>query len=184
MALVHLARHGRATGGWDADPDPGLDAVGSAQAAALAERLAPLGPGLPIVTSPMRRCRETAAPLARRWGVTPVVEPLVVEMPSPPGVPMGGRVDWLRQAMAGTWSDLGERYLAYRAAVAAYVAGITSDTVVISHFVAINAVIGACGGDDRLVIRSLDNASVTVVETGGDRLLLVTGGDEADTLIR
>ena len=38
------------------------------------------------------------------------------------------------------------------------------DTVVFSHFVAINAVIGACVGDDRLVIRSLDNCSVTVVD--------------------
>jgi len=69
MATVHLVRHGRATGGWDADPDRGLDDVGVAQAAALAERFGPLGngacAGVPaLVTSPMRRCRETADALA------------------------------------------------------------------------------------------------------------------------
>ncbi len=65
-----------------------------------------------------------------------------------------------------------------------YVAALAADTVVVSHFVAINAVIGACVGDDRVVIRSLDNASITVVDTAGGRLSLVAGGHEADTLIR
>ena len=74
MAVIQLVRHGRAAAGWDTDPDPGLDAVGRSQADALAERLGPSTP-LPIVTSPFRRCRETAAPLAVRWAATPVVEP-------------------------------------------------------------------------------------------------------------
>ena len=78
---------------------------------------------------------------------------------------MGERVAWLREAMAGEWAALGDRYTAYRDRVADHVAAIPTDTVVVSHFVAINAVIGACLGDDRLVIRSLDNTSVTLVET-------------------
>ena len=183
MALVHLVRHGRAAAGWDVDPDPGLDGVGRAQASELASRLAPL-PALPIVTSPFRRCRETAAPLAMSWAVTPAVERLVGEVPSPPGVPMGERVDWLRGAMSGTWNDLGDEYLAYRDAVVAFIAELATDTVVVSHFVAINAVIGACLVDDRVVIRSLDNASVSVVDVAGGRFTLVSGGHEADTLIR
>ena len=57
----------------------------------------------------------------------------------------------------------------------AAVAALPADTVVFSHFVAINAVIGAALGDDRLVIRSLDNCSVTVVDvsTVGYSLLKV-----------
>ncbi|MET0325987.1 MAG: histidine phosphatase family protein, partial [Ilumatobacteraceae bacterium] len=111
MAIVHLVRHGRASAGWDTDPDPGLDELGAAQAEALADRMS--GPR-PIVTSPLRRCRETADALARRWDVVPDVEPLVAEMPSPDGVPMGERTIWLRAAMTGTWSELGERYTAFR----------------------------------------------------------------------
>lgn len=186
MATIRLVRHGRATGGWDTEVDPGLDDVGHRQAAALLDVLGPLGdervPAL--VTSPMRRCRETAAPLAARWEITAVVEPLVTEIPSPRGVAFGARVPWLREAMTGTWSALGPRYTAYRDAVAGYVAELREDTVITSHFIAINAVIGACVGDDRLVIRSLDNASVTVVETSPAGMVLVTGGREADTLIR
>ncbi|MBJ7362884.1 MAG: hypothetical protein JHD36_09065 [Ilumatobacteraceae bacterium] len=59
------------------------------------------------------------------------------------------------------------------------------DTVIFSHFIAINAVIGHCIKDDRLVIDSLDNASVTVVETDASgNVSLVERGRQADTLIR
>ena len=58
------------------------------------------------------------------------------------------------------------------------------DTVVFSHFIAINVLIGAALGDDRLVIRSLDNCSVTVVDIVDGVVTLVEGGHEADTLIR
>jgi broad specificity phosphatase PhoE len=184
VTRIHLVRHGRAAAGWDDDPDPGLDDLGRAQARAMTERLAPLGP-LALVTSPLRRTRETAAPLAAAWGCTPLLVPAVAEIPSPDGVAMGERVAWLRAAMAGTWSGLGPRYTAFRDGVVAAVAGIGADAVVVSHFVAINAVIGAAVGDDRIVIASLDNCSITVVEVDGTGALhLVERGHEADTLIR
>jgi len=110
--------------------------------------------------------------------------PEVAEIPSPEGIPLGERVPWLRQAMAGTWSDLGDRYTTFRDTLVATLTAIEADTVVFSHFVAINAVIGACLDDDRLVIRSLDNTSVTIIETSPSGLVLVEGGHEADTLIR
>jgi broad specificity phosphatase PhoE len=140
--------------------------------------------GAAIASSPLRRCRETAAPLAARWGADIRVEPMVAEIPSPEGVPMGERVNWLRQAMAGRWTDLGSRYEAFRDGVVTFLATCTAPTVVFSHFVAINAAIGAATGDDRLLIRMLDNCSITVVDVVEDRLMLVEGGDEADTLIR
>jgi broad specificity phosphatase PhoE len=180
---VWLVRHGRATAGWDTDPDPGIDDLGRQQAVEVARRLAPLGP-LPIVTSPLLRCRMTAVPLAEAWDVVPVVAPEVAEIPSPEGVPMGERTGWLRAAMTGTWAELGERYTSYRDGVRAFVAALGTDTVVVSHFVAINVVIGACLDDDRLVIRRLDNGSVTTVDVVDDRFALVEGGHEADTLIR
>jgi broad specificity phosphatase PhoE len=186
MARVHLVRHGRASAGWDRDRDPSLDAIGEDQAVRVAERLAPLAAAglISVVTSPLRRCRQTAAPLARRWGVTPTVEDTVAEIPSPPGVPMVDRVEWLREAMAGSWSDLGDRYLSYRDEVVDFVIARAQETVVFSHFIAINAVLGACLGDDRLVIRRLDNTSITVVDVDAGTIRLVEPGHEADTLIR
>jgi broad specificity phosphatase PhoE len=186
MTIVHLVRHGRAQAGWDRHEDPGLDEVGEAQAVRVAERLAPLGEhgARAIVTSPLRRCRQTAAPLAERWALAPTVEKAIAEIPSPRGVAMTDRVDWLRQAMAGTWTDLGDRYVRFRDGVLAFVTSRVEDTVVFSHFIAINAVLGACLGDDRVVIRRLDNTSVTIVEVSAGSLSLVEGGHEADTLIR
>lgn len=187
MKEIRLVRHGRASGGWDDDPDPGLDDVGRAQAERLIERLGPSGDAAPppLVSSPLRRCRETAAPLAARWGVVPTIEPLVAEIPSPEGVEFGQRVPWLRAAMAGTWTELGPRYTDYRDAVVATVTALAPGAVVVSHFVAINAVIGACLGADELLLRRLDNTSVTLVGVAADGTPhLLEAGHEADTLIR
>ena len=183
MTRLYLVRHGRASAGWDTDPDPGLDEIGGRQAVTVAARLAPLGP-LPILTSPLLRCRETATSLASAWNVEARVEPTVAEIPSPDGVAMAGRIDWLRQAMGGTWADLGGRYVEFRDQVVTTLCGIETDSVVFSHFVAINAAIGMAIADDRLVVRSLDNCSVTVIDVVEGALQLVEGGHEADTLIR
>ena len=113
MTRLYLVRHGRAAAGWDTDPDPGLDEIGQRQADDVAARLAPLGP-LRILTSPLRRCRETSAGLAQAWHVEAEVATAVAEIPSPEGVAMADRIEWLRVAMRGTWSELGPRYVNFR----------------------------------------------------------------------
>jgi broad specificity phosphatase PhoE len=183
VTRLHLVRHGRAAAGWDTDPDPGLDEIGQRQAVTVAARLEALGP-LPILTSPLRRCQETAVPLATAWGVEPRIEQAVAEIPSPEGIAMADRIDWLRVAMRGTWAEVGARYVDYRDQVVATLVALERDFVVFSHFVAINAAIGAATSDDRLVVRSLDNCSVTVVDVVDGALQLVESGHEADTLIR
>ena len=180
-----MVRHGRAAAGWDTDVDPGLDEVGREQSSVTAQRLAQL-PRMALVASPMKRCQETAGFLSALWNDAVVtVEPLVTEIPSPDGYELGQRIEWLRSAMAGTWGALGSLYTDFRDDVVRYVAHCPTDTVIFSHFIAINAVIGSCLGDDRLVIDSLDNASVTVFETDGEGgLRLIERGNQADTLIR
>ena len=183
MPRIHLIRHGRAAAGWDDSLDPALDRIGRSQAAEVAAELGD-GPPLAISTSPLLRCRQTAEPLAERWGVLPAIVEAVAEIPSPDGVAMGERVGWLRRAMTGTWADLDDRYRQFRDGVVHYVAALEEDTVVFSHFVAINAVIGAAESDDRVVIYSLDNCSVTTVEVDGGSIRLLAAGRQADTLIR
>ena len=181
--MVRLVRHGKAAAGWNVDPDPDLDELGRTQAMQVAHDLMAFG-RLSVVTSPLLRCRSTARYYAERAGVAAVVEPAVAEIPSPEGVEMADRGDWLQGAMHGTWTELGPRYTTYRDTIVDCVRGCADDTVIFSHFVAINAVIGACLDDDRLVIRRLDNCSVTTVAIESGQFRLVTGGNEADTLIR
>ncbi len=188
MPRLYLVRHGRAAAGWNVDPDPALDELGQRQSVDVAERLADVGP-LAVFSSPLRRCRETSQPLSARWGIEPVIEPRVAEIPSPAGHTLDTRIDWLRAAMAGTWTQLvesdGPRYLNYRTSLLSALADITADAVVFSHFIAINVVIGAATNDDRMVIASLDNCSVTTVVSDGRGGFSVDQiGNEADTLIR
>ena len=150
----------------------------------MADLVAPRGP-LPILVSPMRRCRETAAPLERRWATIAAVDPAVSEIPSPPDVPLQERTTWLHAAMAGTWADIGAEYTRWRDSVVARLLAIDVDTVVVSHFVAINAAIGAATGSDQIVVAALDNCSQTVMDVVDGRLVLVEQGFEApDTLVR
>lgn len=175
MTRLYLVRHGRAAAGYGEDPDPGLDDLGRQQAQAMADQLGPLGP-LPILTSPLLRARETAAALERRWNTMAVVEPSVAEIPSPSD-DLAERHTWLQQVLAGNWSDLGPRYTSWRTMVTELLLQVHDDTVIVSHFIAINAAIGRATGDDRLMCAPVGNASITVIEHDGKVLRLVDPGE-------
>jgi len=178
MTRLYMVRHGRAAAGFGESMDPGLDAHGREQAVAASERLAPLGP-LAILTSPLARARETAAPLAKLWQREPIVEPAVAEIPSPKGMTLEARVAWLRKLMAGSWRDAGRELAQWREQATATLAAQTQDTVIFSHYVAINVAAGAALGDDRVLVFSPDNCSVTIFDIEDGRLRLVEKGGEA-----
>lgn len=76
MATLILLRHGRTTAnasgvlaGWT--PETHLDDTGRTQASAIAESISAATTPVRLVTSPLVRCRETAAPLAERTGLVP-----------------------------------------------------------------------------------------------------------------
>ena len=184
---IALVRHGRASAGWDTAIDPDLDEIGIKQSQEVANKLNLIfsDKSVEIVSSPLLRCRQTAEAFAKLRNLSVRVCEQVTEIPSPVGFEMHQRVDWLREAMQGTWVDLGDRYVAFRDSVVEFVKKLNNDSVVFSHFVAINAVIGALTGDDRLVIRSLDNCSITLLERDlAGNLRIAQSGHEANTLIR
>ncbi len=188
MARVYMIRHGRPASGWGdhgSDPDPGLDAVGRSQAeAASAALLALPRPPTLVLTSPLRRCRETAVPFAAALGVEARVEPRVAEIPTPKALPAADRPDWLRAGFAGTWAGIeGDLdYLAWRDAVAAAVTE-NPGAAIFSHFVAINAAVSYALGRPEVRVIQPDNASITVFETDGRTLALVQEGREAETQV-
>jgi len=181
MAKLYLVRHGRAASGWGLEEDPGLDELGRAQAEAAAKRLAPLGP-LPIITSPLKRARETSAPLAAIWQIAPVIEPRVGEIRFPAET-TSDRIRWLKEVMAARWSNLDRNLRAWRQEVIETLCSITADCVIFSHFIAINVAVGFATADDRVVSFRPDNAAITIMETNGGSINLVKRGDEADTRV-
>lgn len=179
MAKVYMVRHGKAAAGFDGHVDPGLDDLGRSQAEATATMLADLGP-LTIYSSPLARARETAAPLAERWSSAVIIEPRVAEIPSPTE-DLAERSAWLRQVMAGSWSALDEPLQAWRRALVDCVTAMPADSVVFCHFIAINVAVGNAENDDRMVIFSPDNGSVTTLSNDGGKLQVLELGGTAVT---
>lgn len=176
MSRLYLVRHGKAAAGWAEDFDPGLDGLGKEQAKGVAQALAHLGP-LDVITSPLLRAQETAEPLSDIWGCTQRIEERVGEIPSPTKDLMG-RAQWLQDVMEERWSNLGEDLHSWRRAVFEALLALDTDTVVFTHFIVINAVVGVATGDRRVVCFWPDNGSITTVEADGSSLNLIERGDE------
>ncbi|HEY8617769.1 histidine phosphatase family protein [Phenylobacterium sp.] len=186
MPRLYLIRHGKPASTWGgADDDPGLDEAGRSQAEAARDWLLALPPGERperVVSSPLRRCQETAQPTALALGVTVEVDSRVGEIPTPKALAAEERPAWLRQAFQGAWGEIDSDldYDAWRREIVASLHA-RGGTAVFSHFVAINAVVSRLTGDDRVVCFRPDHASITILETDGDRLTLVAKGREATT---
>ena len=189
MPKLYLIRHARPSAAWGEDADPGLDATGEQQAEAASRILAQTLDRLPIYTSPLRRCRETARPLERLWQRSAEVLEPVAELPSPP-LDLPARQQWLRQAMQGTWSELNDLapagspdYIAWRQTLLDSLTRLPEDSVVFSHFIAINVAVAAAHSREDVVCFRPDHASITCVEAGNGGLRLVELGREADTMV-
>lgn len=179
MARLYMVRHGRAAAGFDV-ADPGLDELGRSQAEEAAKKLAGRSPAK-ILTSPLKRARETALPLARLWKREPIVEDAVAEIPTPPALSVTERVPWLRKFMGGTWREADVALARWREQVIETLSRMKEDTVIFSHFIAINVGVGHVLEDDRVVVFSPDNCSITVFEADGGVLKLIERGHESST---
>jgi broad specificity phosphatase PhoE len=189
MTRLYMIRHGKPSSTWgeDADPDPGLDAAGKAQAEAAADALMALPAGrrpMRVFSSPLRRCRETAQPFADRIGVAVEIDPAVGEIPSPKALSDEERGPWLRNAFTQRWGEVtGDiDYDAWRKSVGAGVAA-KAGAAVFSHFVAINAAVSCVTGDDAVLSFRPDHTSITVFDVEDGVLSLVERGPEAQTQV-
>lgn len=190
MPKLYLIRHAHPAAGWGEDADPGLDATGWQQAEAAARTVERTLDCMPIYTSPLRRCRETARPLERLWQrPAEALEP-VAELPSPPLPLRAARQEWLRQAMRGTWCELNDLapagspdYIAWRQALLDSLDRLPQTSVVFSHFIAINVAVGAALSREDVVCFWPDHASITCVEAENGGLRLVDLGRQADTTV-
>lgn len=182
MARLFLIRHGEPEAAWGgADDNPGLSELGRVQAAEAARTLAALGP-LAVLTSPMRRCRETTAPYAELVGLAALIEPRVSEVPTPEGI--ADRRTWLqdnfpwRSGAARSWATLAPGLLNWREEMLGWARGLERDAAVFSHFIAINVLVSAALGRDQTIVCKPDYASITELEISSSGLRLVRHGAE------
>lgn len=182
MTRLFLIRHGEPEAAWGGTvDDPGLSQAGRAQAEAAAAALAGFGP-LMVLSSPMRRCRETAAPFEVCAGRAARIEPRVSEVVAPAGVT--DRRAWLREnfpwdqgAARRHWSAVDPALRAWRDAVVATMLELKQDSAVFSHFIAINALASVATRSNDTIVCVPGYASITEFAVRDGALELVRFGE-------
>ena len=164
-----------------------MDAVGLAQARTVADEIMALPEGerpRRVVSSPLRRCRETAAPLAEALGVPVLIDARVGEIPTPAALSPEERPAWLRAAFGGRWDqiigdlDYGQWTRAVAQALCEY-----RGAAVFSHFVALNGAVSVATERPEVMAFRPDHCSRTVFSVEGDRLILIAKGREAQSQV-
>lgn len=174
---LYLVRHGRAASSVE-EADPPLDATGQRQAECTALALASRGISR-LVVSPLRRTRETAAPIAARLALEPEIRAEVAEV-FEPTMNAEERVAMLGPFLSGRWSEQPPRLQGFRDGVVRTLFELGSHgapVLVVSHFVAISVAVGAALGDDRVVPHPIPNASITILDVVSGALVLRAVGD-------
>ena len=166
MTRILLVRHGEAAKA-PGVADPGLTDLGHQQAQELAEQLAESAP-LALVSSPKLRAQQTARPIAERWQQSLAIEEAVIEIPSPEGVQLSERIDWLRTLLDSEWDSSGPQIAEWRERTMQYLLQLEQDTAIFCHYIVINSVVAQIRGDRRVQQFRPDYTSVT-------ELLLIDG---------
>ncbi len=181
---IYLVRHGEAAQKWWRSDDPDLSALGRDQATQAAETLLPVVrkyQTLRLVSSPLLRARETAAPLSDALGIGVEVDEAFREIPSP--VPVRERRRWLGEFMHQHWSEQPEEVLQWHQSLFRSLLATRQPTVVFTHFVVVNAVVGEITDSTKTTCCLPANASITHIQLTGDTLRLVALGEQLQTTV-
>ena len=178
--MIYLVRHGEAAASWGSHPDPGLSDNGRAQADTVAQILLN-EPISHAISSPMARCQETGGVFASAAKLPLSIEPAVTEIPTPSDIT--DRVPWLRGLMSGQWADAPELVRTWRNGLISTLQSLPDQTVVFTHFVAVNAVVGSIEDTDNVTVFRPNYCSVTKLDNTSGALRLVERGQSLETKV-
>ncbi|EED30977.1 phosphoglycerate mutase family protein [gamma proteobacterium NOR5-3] len=181
--LIYLVRHGEAAASWGQSADPGLSELGHTQAKVAADYLETQinAADMSLISSPLLRARETAMPLAERLGKSVAIDERFREIPSP--LPLAERQDWLRGFMRQQWSEQPGGLHTWRDSMVQAVEALSGSTVIFTHFLVINALVGWYNKRAETLVFWPDNASVTVLECDAAGIRVKSLGDEMSTVV-
>ena len=180
MTPIWIVRHGEAAASWEKDPDPGLSVLGQSQAEETATALMDIVPaGAHLISSPLRRAQETAAPYASKRGADVRVDLRFSEVRSP--VPLSRRKAWLQAFIRQDWSEQSDDLWAWRRDILSGLKEATGPTVVFCHFLVINAVIAEIENEPEVLQVYPANASFHELKLERGELSLVQLGQQLET---
>jgi broad specificity phosphatase PhoE len=182
---IYLVRHGEAGKSWDEDLDPGLSDKGKEQSKKLVSELD--GDfrllNFKAISSPLARAQETAIPLQEKHGFDIEIYKTFAEIPSP-GIEMSQRSTWLKEMFKVKIDDLEDPQQKWRNSIVQSIQGMEEDTIIFSHFMVINCVVGWINNFDSLVGFYPDNCSVTKIINRNGKLELTRVGNELSTVVQ
>jgi probable phosphoglycerate mutase len=180
MAIVYLVRHGEAAASWGESSDPGLSALGKAQAIDVGNELAKMTP-INIISSPKLRAIETAQPLAQLWSIDITIDARVTEIPTPSDI--GDRSVWLKKIMKSDWRDMDSAMLAWQKDIAGALSELTEPAIVFCHFMVINAVAGWVSNQAPVLQQMPNYASINQVTIDDGELVSFVAGKQLATTV-
>ena len=182
---IYLIRHGEAAQAWDEAPDPILSTNGIAQAQALAEQYLPTvaKEDFQLLSSPLARAQQTAIPFQTGLNIPVSINTNIAEIPSP-GIALKDRRNWLKALFSKTISELEAPQLKWRNNIIQSIESLEKDTLIFSHFMTINAIVGWIKDDDRVVSYYPNYCSITEIEKVGNQFFIKSLGKELTTIVQ
>ena len=184
MPKIYFIRHGQAAATWDQDEDPPLSPLGQQQAEQVSLSLLNTIPNLDeiqIISSPIKRAFQTAQPFVQACQKPLSIEKAVSEIPSAIEN-VSERMPWLLSIMQDRWQNLGHGLLSWRQQCLDYLSSLEKDSVIFSHYIAINVAIGHCQKTDEVICYRPDNTSIHIFENK-PHLQIISLGKQAITKI-
>ena len=177
---IYLVRHGEAANSWAEALDSPLSELGNQQAKSVSRSFGETP--LSIVSSPMLRAKQTAAPLSQIWNVSVKIDDCFIEIPS--DSEESDRKKWLQQIFKQEWNMVNRQIWEWRERAFEALLCKKSNTVIFTHFMLINAVISKIEKTNQLVFFSPDNASITHLKVTNERTIkIVKLGREKKTVV-
>ena len=195
MIKIYLVRHGEATEGWTSQ-DPPLSELGKSQAESLVTFVNSTIDensinNIDFISSPLNRCKETASLALEKMYSEIVINNNFRELPSPT-LDLKKRVNWLRRILPLTWSELlkdketkdsGVNFIQWKKNIMNNIYSINKNTIIFTHFVVINSIIGEILKSDKIVNFQPSNCSITEIRKINDRLKLVKLGKSLESTV-
>ena len=184
MTKIILVRHGEASASWEESSDPGLSNLGINQAEECSSILLKLEDidNFDLKSSPLKRAIETAEKLKIKLNKNLLIDPAFAEIPSP-GVSLQNRQHWLKEIFNQKVDELEKPQKNWHKKIISEIKKIERPTIIFSHFMVINTIVGYVKKDESMVCFYPDNCSITKLNKSEDEIHLANLGSELSSKI-
>jgi broad specificity phosphatase PhoE len=178
---IYIIRHGEAAKSWEVDRDPELSLKGREQAQNISDILAQEDLNdFQIISSPLRRAIETSKPISKKLNKEVKINESFVEIPSP-GINMSERPSWLREMFSKDVDQFEKPQADWRDKIINVTHSFKSPTLIFSHFMVINVLVGYLQKSKKIVTFYPDNCSVTKMSLNQGMLSLEEIGSNQES---